>query len=137
MNLNKVFLIGRLTQNPEKKKLPTGQDVCTFGLATDRFWIDKDGRRKQETEFHNIVLFGRLAQIAGDFLKKGSLVFVEGRLRTRQWEDSESKKRQKTEIIVERLQLGPRAKKETLPPIEEKEEIPIIDEGINIDEIPF
>jgi len=137
MNLNKVFLIGRLTQNPQKKVLPSGQAVCNFGLATDRFWTNKEGKKQQETEFHNIVLFGKLAEIASQYLKKGSLVFIEGRLRTRSWQDQSGQRRQRTEIIVERMQMGPRMKKE-LPPIEaEKEEIPIIEEEIDLKDIPF
>ncbi|MBC7074187.1 single-stranded DNA-binding protein [Candidatus Parcubacteria bacterium] len=143
MNLNKVFLIGRLTKDPEKKILPSGQVVCSFGLATDRFWVDKDGKKQQETEFHNIVLFGKLAEIASQYLKKGKLVFIEGRLKTRTWEDNSGQKKQKTEIVVERMQLGPRVKKEELPIVEEeekklsKEEIPVIEEEIDLEDIPF
>lgn len=138
MNLNKVFLIGRLTQDPQIKNLPSGKVVCNFGLATDRYWVDKDGKKQQETEFHNIVLFGKLAEIASKYLKRGALVFLEGRLRTRTWEDQAGQKRQRTEIIVERMQMGPKVKKE-LPPIEaeEKEEIPVIDEEIDLKDIPF
>ena len=88
MNLNKVFLIGRLTRDPEMKMLPSGQAVSNFGLATSRYFNDKSGQRQQETEFHNIVVFGRLAEIASQYLRKGSLVFLEGRIRTRSWEDS-------------------------------------------------
>ena len=141
MNLNKVFLIGRLTQDPEIKSLPSGKNICQISLATDRFYVDKEGNKKQETEFHNVVLFGRLSEIASQYLKKGSLVFIEGRIRTRNWKDSAGNKKSKTEIIGEKIQLGPRAqgKKEELPPLEEKEEIPIIDEeeDIKIENIPF
>jgi len=140
MNLNKVFLIGRLTRDPEIKTLPSGKNLCQISIATDRFYTDKDGNKKQETEFHNVILFGRLAEIASQYLKKGSLVFIEGRLRTRNWEDESGNKRSRTEIIAERMQLGPKAPKETLPPIEEeKEEIPIVEEEeeINIEDIPF
>jgi single-strand DNA-binding protein len=141
MNLNKVFLIGRLTKDPEMKNLPSGKSLCQISIATDRFYTDKDGNKKQETEFHNVILFGRLAEIASQYLKKGSLVFIEGRLRTRNWEDESGNKKLRTEIIAERMQLGPKAApKEELPPIEEeKEEIPIIEEEeeINIDDIPF
>ena len=138
MNLNKVFLIGRLTQDPQKRELPSGRLVCNFGLATDRYWVDKEGKKQQETEFHNIVLFGKLAKTASQYLKKGSLVFIEGRLRTRTWEDQSGQKRQRTEIIVERMQMGPRVKKE-LPPVEaeKEEEIPIIEEEIDLKDIPF
>ena len=140
MNLNKVFLIGRVTRDPEIKTLPSGKNLCQISIATDRFYTDKDGNKKQETEFHNVILFGRLAEIASQYLKKGSLVFIEGRLRTRNWEDESGNKRSRTEIIAERMQLGPKAPKETLPPIEEeKEEIPIVEEEeeINIEDIPF
>jgi len=141
MNLNKVFLIGRLTKDPEMKNLPSGKSLCQISIATDRFYTDKDGNKKQETEFHNVILFGRLAEIASQYLKKGSLVFIEGRLRTRNWEDESGNKKLRTEIIAERMQLGPKAApKEELPPIEEeKEEIPIVEEEeeINIEDIPF
>jgi single-strand DNA-binding protein len=141
MNLNKVFLIGRLTKDPEMKNLPSGKNLCQISIATDRFYTDKDGNKKQETEFHNVILFGRLAEIASQYLKKGSLVFIEGRLRTRNWEDESGNKKSRTEIIAERMQLGPKAApKEELPPIEEeKEEIPIVEEEeeINIEDIPF
>jgi single-strand DNA-binding protein len=141
MNLNKVFLIGRLTKDPELKNLPSGKNLCQISIATDRFYTDKDGNKKQETEFHNVILFGRLAEIASQYLKKGSLVFIEGRLRTRNWEDESGNKKSRTEIIAERMQLGPKAPpKEELPPIEEeKEEIPIVEEEeeINIEDIPF
>jgi len=145
MNLNKAFLIGRLTNNPQLKTLPSGQAVCSFGLATSRFFNDKLGQKKQETEFHNIVLFGRLAEIASQYLTKGSLTFIEGRLRTRNWQDQAGNQRYKTEIIAERMQLGPKAAGKSVPSATEpppevtKEEIPIIEEEkeINPKNIPF
>ena len=88
MNLNKAFLIGRLTQDPQVRALPSGQQVCSFGLATSRFFTDKSGQKQQQTEFHNIVLFGRLAEIASQYLTKGALAMIEGRLQTRKWQDS-------------------------------------------------
>jgi len=141
MNLNKVFLIGRLTRDPQTKSLPSGQQVCNFGLATDRFFVDKEGKKQQQTEFHNIVLFGRLAEIASQYLNKGSLVFIEGRIRTRNWQDANGNKRSRTEILAERIQLGPKAAGKVIPPVEEeaKEEIPIVEEegGIDVKDIPF
>jgi len=144
MNLNKVFLIGRLTKDPELKALPSGQPVCSFGLATDRFY-NKDGQKQQQTEFHNIVLFGRLAEIASQYLKKGSLAFFEGRLQTRNWQDSAGNKRSRTEIVAERMQLGPRTAAKPMTtggapepePETGKEEIPIIEEEIDVKDIPF
>ena len=142
MNLNKAFLIGRLTADPQTKSLPSGQQVCNFGLATDRYFVDKSGQKQQQTDFHNIVLFGRLAEIASQYLTKGSLVFIEGRIRTRNWQDGTGNKRYRTEIVAERIQLGPRAAGKVVPegaPAETPtEEIPIIeDEGIDIKDIPF
>jgi len=148
MNLNKVILVGRLTQDPQMRSLPSGQNVASFGLATDRFFTDKTGQKKQQADFHNIVLFGKLAEIASQYSTKGSLVLIEGRLQTRSWKDASGNQRWKTEIIAERLQLGPRTAGKVTPPTagpaEEapKEEIPIIEEGgeegnIDISKIPF
>ena len=144
MNLNKAFLIGRLTNDPQTRALPSGQTVASFGLATNRFFVDKSGQKQKQAEFHNIVLFGRLAEIASQYLAKGSLALIEGRIRTRNWQDASGNKKYRTEIIAERLQLGPRAAGKVIPPSPEKEpekeEIPIIeeDEGeIDISQIPF
>ncbi|MDI6883474.1 MAG: single-stranded DNA-binding protein, partial [Patescibacteria group bacterium] len=108
MNLNKVFILGRLTQNPEKRSLPSGQAVVSFGVATNRFFTNKEGEKQQEVEFHNVTLFGKLAETASQYLNKGSLVLIEGRLRTRNWQDSSGKKHYRTEIIGERIQFGPK-----------------------------
>ena len=109
MNLNKVFIIGRLTADPELRTTPGGASVTSFGLATNRVWTDKAGAKQNETEFHNIVAWGRSAEVASQYLKKGGLAFVEGRLRTRTWQDKQGQTRRTTEIVLERLQLGPRA----------------------------
>lgn len=109
MNLNKVFILGRLTADPQLKTIPSGQSVATFSVATNRVWTDKSGKKQEEVDFHNIVVWGRQAEIANQFLAKGSLVFIEGRLRTRSWQDKEGHTRKTTEIISDRLQLGPRA----------------------------
>lgn len=109
MNLNKVFLIGRLTADPELRNTPSGQSVCNLRIATNRVWNDKNtGDRQEKVEFHSIVLWRRLAEIASQFLTKGSLVFIEGRLETRSWDDPSGNKRYRTDIIGERMQLGPR-----------------------------
>ena len=163
MNLNKVTLIGRLTKDPEMRNTASGQSVCSFGLATNRVWFDKaSNQKKEETEYHNIVLWGRLAEIASQYLNKGALAFIEGRLKTRSWEDQSGNKRYRTEIIGERLQLGPRTgasrqfspetagvssvQQPATPPLNQTkqgttEAIPIIeddaDEEINVEDIPF
>lgn len=110
MNLNKAFVLGNLTRDPERRNLPSGQAVCNFGLATNRFYTDKNGQKQQVVEFHNIVVFGKMAETASQYLKKGSLALIEGRLQTRNWQDpSSGQTRYRTEIIAERLQLPPKS----------------------------
>lgn len=143
MNLNKVYLIGRLTRDPENKALPSGQMVASFGLATDRVFYDKNKQKQQQTEFHNIVTFGRLAEIASQYLNKGSLVLIEGRLQTRNWKDASGTQKWRTEIITERLQLGPKTARREAPNVKPdevpQENIPVIEEDkeIDIKDIPF
>jgi single-strand DNA-binding protein len=108
MNLNKAIIIGNLTQNPEVKKTPNGQSVANFGVATNRVWTNQQGVKQEQAEFHNIVAFGRLADIVGQYLAKGRLCMVEGRLQTRNWTDNAGVKHWKTEIIAENIQLGPK-----------------------------
>ncbi len=139
MNLNKVFILGNLTRDPEVRALPSGQTVISFGVATNRFYTTETGEKKQSTEFHNVVAFGKLADIGSRYLTKGSMVLVEGRIQTRSWEDASGNKRYRTEIIAENIQLGPRSatfadnkekqNNQTTPP--SPEEIPIIEEGNN------
>lgn len=160
MNINKVFVLGRVTADPQLRTTQSGQPVSSFGIATNRVWKDKNGAKQEETEFHNIVVWGRQAEIATQYLKKGATVFVEGRLQTRSWQDKQGGQRKTTEIICERLQLGPRAgegggssyqgggktgnpkpaaapeEKEKAPP---PEEIPVIDidDDIKMEDLPF
>jgi len=108
MYLNKVLLYGNLTRDPELRALPSGQQVATFGLATNRTFRNKEGQQQEQTEFHNIVAFGRTAEVMGQYLKKGRPVFVEGRMQTRSWE-AEGQKKYRTEIVVDNFQFGPQA----------------------------
>lgn len=108
MYLNKALLYGNLTRDPELRALPSGQQVATFGLATNRSFRNKDGQQQDQTEFHNVVAFGRQAEVMGQYLKKGRPVFVEGRIQTRSW-DSEGQKKYRTEIVVDNFQFGPQA----------------------------
>lgn len=108
MNLNKVFLAGRLTADPQLRTTPSGQSVLSFSIATNRVWTDKGGNRQENVEYHNIVVWGRQAEVANQFLNKGSLVLIEGRLQTRSWTDKQGQSRKTTEIICERIQFGPR-----------------------------
>lgn len=108
MNLNKIFIIGRLTQDPEVRTTPSGQTVTTLNMATNRVWNDKSGQKQESTEYHRVIAWARLGEIAGQYLKKGGLALIEGRLQTRSWTDQNNNKRYTTEIIAESLQLGPR-----------------------------
>ena len=108
MNLNKAFVLGNVTRDPEVRAMPSGQQVTSFGIATNRFYTDTAGQKKQDVEFHNIVCFGKLADISSRYLVKGSLVLIEGRIKTRNWQNSAGIKQYKTEIIADSLQLGPR-----------------------------
>lgn len=104
--LNKVFLIGNLGRDPELRSLPSGQAVAEFSVATSRRWKDRDGNAQEETEWHRIVCFGRQAEIAGQYLRKGRQIHVEGRLRTRSWDDQQSgQKRYMTEVVCDNFQM--------------------------------
>lgn len=145
MNLNKVFIVGNLTRDPELRSLPSGIPVVSFGVATNRVWKDKSGQKKEDVQFHNIVAFGKQAEIVKQYLSKGSSVLIEGRIQNRTWDAQDGTKKYRTEIIAERLQLGPRrgesqgqkpspkngAKAEPLETIEYPEE------ETNPEDIPF
>ena len=107
MYLNKALVYGNLTRDPELKALPSGTQVTTFSVATNRVWKDKDGAKQESPEFHNIVVFGRQAETVAQYLKKGSSALVEGRMQTRSWE-SDGVKKYRTEIVADRVQFGPR-----------------------------
>lgn len=108
-SVNKVILIGNLGADPEVRYLPSGDAVTNIRLATSETWKDKNGEKQERTEWHRVAFFGKLAEIAGEYLKKGSQVYVEGSLRTRKWQDKEGQDRYTTEIVAERMQmLGPR-----------------------------
>lgn len=109
MNLNKAMIIGNVTRDPEVRTTSTGQTVASFGVATNHRWTDKDGQKQEKVEFHNIVAWAKLGEICGQYLKKGSKVYLEGRLQTRDWEDKEGGKRKTTEIIAENMIMLDRA----------------------------
>ena len=107
MYLNKVFIIGNLTRDPELKAIPSGQKVCTFSVATNRVWKDASGAKKEQTDYHNIVVWGRPAETSAQYLKMGQQVMIEGRISTRSWDDKTSgQKKYRTEIIADRVQFG-------------------------------
>ncbi len=108
MYINKAFVFGNLTRDPELRSLPSGNAVANFAVATNRVWKDKEGTKREDAEFHNIVTFGRQAEIVSQYLRKGSSVFIEGRLQTRSWDDANGVKKYRTEIVADRVQFGPR-----------------------------
>ncbi len=109
MNVNIVILVGRLTDNPESRSTPGGQQVCSFRMATNRTWTDRQGTKQERVEYHTVIAWRRLAEIASQYLTKGGLVFVEGHLETRSWQGTDGQKKYRTEIIADRLQLGPKS----------------------------
>jgi len=110
MYLNKAFIVGNLTRDPELRALPSGMQVASLSVATNSVWRDKDGNKKEDTQFHNIVVFGRQAETAAQYLKKGQQVMVEGRIQTRSWDDKGSgEKKYRTEIVADRVQFGAKA----------------------------
>jgi len=148
MYLNKVILIGNLTRDPELKAIPSGTKVCTFSLATNRVYKDKDGKKQEIVEYHNVVVFARVAELVAQYLKKGSQAYVEGRLQTRSWEQNGEKK-YRTEIVAETVQFGSRPTGGTSSPAKAgdkpttgsapaaSESIEYPTEEINPDDIPF
>ncbi|MCX6765742.1 MAG: single-stranded DNA-binding protein [Candidatus Moranbacteria bacterium] len=150
MNVNKAILVGRLTRDPDIRTTQSGQTVVTIGLATNTFWTDKSGQKQERTEFHNVVLWGRLAEIAGQYLTKGQEAYFEGRLQTRTYTGKDGVERRATEIIAENMQLGSRPRGEGVSPSsaaaaqkkELTEEIPTInldeEQGeVKIENVPF
>ncbi len=151
MYLNKAILIGNLTRDPETKALPSGTSVTTFSVATNRVWKDSSGNRKEETDYHNIVVFGRQAETAAQYLHKGDSVMIEGRMQTRSWDDKDGNKKYRTEVIADRVQFGPKrgasseeksfsegsSKKGAKTKEEQIDTIEYPDEEINPDDIPF
>lgn len=109
MNLNKAMIIGNIVRDPEMRTTPTGQNVTSFSIATNRVWNDPSGQKQERAEFHNIVAWRRLAEISSQYLKKGSKVYIEGRLQTRSWDDPNGVKKYRTEIIAENMIMLDRA----------------------------
>ncbi len=152
MYLNKVFIFGNLTRDPELRSLPSGVQVASFSVATNRVWKDKDGNKKESAEFHNTVVFGRQAELVAQYLRKGSSLLVEGRIQTRSWDTPQGEKKYRTEIVADRIQFGPKtgvrgegqsskaAKNNSEKEKQETETPPAIEyptEEINPDDIPF
>jgi len=156
MNLNRAMIIGNLTRDPEVRTTPNGQSVCNFSVATSSQWTDASGQKQERTEYHNIVAWGRLADICGQYLGKGRKVYLEGRLQTREWEAQDGSKRNRTEIVAENMIMldkapagagpagsAPRFPNEpTVTPVGPTSAAPSVDKGlgeqeIRIEDVPF
>ena len=153
MYFNKAIIIGNLTRDPELKSLPSGIQVCTMSVATNRVWKDKNGAKQESVDFHNVVVFARQAETAAQFLRKGASVMVEGRMQTRSWDATDGSKKYRTEIVADRVQFGPRAgtpdgnapraASAEAPANQSKQDAPPMDtieypeEDINPEDIPF
>src|SRR3989344_3350669 len=147
MYINKAIIYGNLTRDPELKSLPSGTVVVNFSVATNRTWKDKNGQKQEDVEYHNVVAFGRTAETINQYMKKGSGIYVEGRIQTRNWEGADGKKNYRTEIIADRVQFGPKRDSPARPAVPagkgDKESVPPADaidypeESVNVDDIPF
>lgn len=148
MYINKAIIYGNLTRDPELKSLPSGMQVCEFGVATNRVWKDKNGAKQESTDYHNAVVFGRQAELVKQYLKKGSGVFLEGRIQTRSWDAQDGTKRYRTEIVADRIQFGPKSggapygggnqdEQKSQEPKEKEPAIEYPEEEINAEDIPF
>lgn len=146
MDLNRAMIIGNLTRDPELRKTPTGRSVASFSLATNRYWTDANGQKQKAAEFHNIVFWGRLAEVAGQYLKKGQRAYVEGRLQTREWTGQDGVKRYRTEIIGESMIMlsgrqdggaGAGPITESAPAMGDEGPAEAVTEEIKVEDIPF
>jgi len=123
-SLNKVLLIGNLTRDPELRYTPQGTPVCTFGLATNRSWQPANGERQEETEFHRIVAWNKLAELCSELLFKGRKVYAEGRLQTRNWTDAQGQERTTVEIVIDNMIILDSKRKDGVPAEAEAEYVP-------------
>lgn len=151
MNLNKAMIIGNLTRDPEVRTTTTGLSVTSFGVATNFVWTDASGQRQEKAEFHNIVAWRKLAEICGQYLHKGSKIYIEGRLQTRSWDDQTGNKKYITEIVADNMIMldskgsasAPAQAPASTPPVEDNPPIIQVDEPTNnsnevkVEEVPF
>ncbi len=144
MYLNKAMIYGKLTRDPEMKALPSGMQVCSLSIATNRVYVDRDGKKQENTDYHNVVVFGKQAETSAKWLTKGSGVYVEGRLQTRSW-DKDGQKQYRTEIVADRVQFGPKSGGGSSAPVgnnpQDDMKAPALpdypEEEINPEDIPF
>ena len=143
MDLNRATILGRLTRDPELRSTTSGKTVATLSVATNRVWSDQSGQKQEQSEFHNCVLWGKLADIAGQYLSKGRRVYVEGRIQTRDWVGTDGVKKYRTELVADNLIMldGPRgtgsapagSNDDSMPPVDDSSG----DDEIKVEDIPF
>src|SRR3990167_916511 len=148
MYFNRAIIVGNLTRDPELRSLPSGVQIATIGVATNRVWKDKSGAKQESTDYHNVVVFGRQAQTTAQYLRKGASVLVEGRMQTRSWDAADGTKKYRTEVVADRVQFGP--KRDGSAPAttaasskEDNQEAPpegaieYPEDNVSVDDIPF
>ena len=147
MDLNRATILGRLTRDPELKTIPSGKSVATFSVATSRVWTDQSGQKQSQAEYHNIVIWGKMAEVAGQYLRKGSRIYIEGRIQTRDWTPQDGIKRYRTEIVADNmimldskggstpLSSGSAGASENFAAPSVAEEV--VEEEIKVEDIPF
>jgi single-strand DNA-binding protein len=133
--VNKVILVGQLGKDPETRHSAGGGAICNFSMATSEKYKDRDGQQVEKTEWHSIVIFGKLAEIAGEYLKKGSQVYIEGKIQTRKWQDKDGKDRYTTEIVANEMQML--GGKQDAAPKTGKQQAPAAADSFEDSEIPF
>lgn len=138
MYLNKAYIIGNLTRDPELRVMPNGGNVCNFSVATNRTWTDKGtGKKEESVEFHNIVAFGRTAETVAQYMRKGSQILVEGRIQTKSWEDKDKIRKYRTEIVAESVQFGSSPRGSIEKPAKPKYQGAPDEQEIDVKDIPF
>jgi len=147
--LNRATILGNVTRDPELRQTASGQQVCSFSVATNRSWTDASGAKQEQAEFHNVVVWAKLAEIVGAYVKKGSKMYVEGRLQTRDWQGQDGVKRSRTEIVADNVIIldragggsgmggGSRTPAALQPSVASHADDPAVSEEIKIDDIPF
>lgn len=150
MFYNKAIIIGNVTRDPEIKALPSGAKVTSLSIATNRVWKDQTGAKKEQSDFHNIVVFGRQAETVAQYIRKGNMLMVEGRIQTRSWDGADGKKNYRTEIVADRVQFGPKSSGQSgttikgsddaqsnAPGAKETDSIDYPEDDISSEDIPF
>ena len=145
MDLNRATILGRLTRDPELKTIPSGKSVATFSVATSRTWTDQSGQKQSQAEYHNVVIWGKMAEVAGQYLRKGSRIYIEGRIQTRDWTPQDGIKRYRTEIVADNMIMLDGKPGSSLPPLSavssgssvDAAPQEVVEEEIKVEDIPF